>query len=88
MHMSRRRLAFNQLADGVLDDVVYDVGRPAVDAAGFSDFGLFLDLCLMACCQTYHLAEELFVDLAEDVRGQDREFVGAVRVVEAADCEG
>jgi hypothetical protein len=33
-------------------------------------------------------AEELLVDLAEDVGGQDRELVGAVRVVEAADGEG
>ena len=42
-----------------------------MDAAGFPDFGLFLHLCLMSCCQSYDFAEELFVDLAEDIGGQD-----------------
>jgi len=53
--------------------------------AGFADFGLFFDLGPMAIGELDDLAEGLFVDLAEDVRWQDREFVGAVRVVEAAD---
>ena len=68
---ARGSAAFGGLADRVLDDVVYDVGRCVVDAAGFPDFRLFFYLCLMSCCQAYDLAEELLVDLAEDVGGQD-----------------
>ena len=37
------RLAFEQGADGVLDDVVDDVGRRVIDAAGFAHFGFFFD---------------------------------------------
>jgi len=53
--------------------------------ASFPDFGLVFDLGLVPCSQSYHLAEELLIDLAEDVGRQDRELVRAVRVVETAD---
>jgi len=64
----RRRATFRLPADGVLDDVVYDVGRRVVDATGFPDFGLLFYLCLMSCCQAYDFAEELFVNLATRIR--------------------
>ena len=63
--------AFEQLADGVLDDVIDDVGGRVVDAAGLADLGLFLDLGLVAGGQADHLAQELLVDLAEDLGRQD-----------------
>ncbi len=79
----RDRAPFEELADGLLDDVVHDVGGGVVDAAGLLDFGLFLDLGVVAGGQADDLAEELLVDLAEDVGGQDGELVGAVGIVQA-----
>ena len=76
------RLALEQLADRVLDDVVDDVGRRVVDAAGLLDLGLVLDHGAVAGREADHLAEELLVDLAEDVGGQHAELVGAVGVVQ------
>ena len=78
-------LPSHKLPDGVLDDVVDDVGGRVVDAAGFADLGLFLDLGLVAGREPDDLAEELLVDLAEDFGRQDGELVGAFGVVEPAD---
>ena len=64
-----------EFADGVLDDVVDDVGGGVVDAACFFDFGFFFDDDGAAFGDD-DLSEELFVDLAEDVGGEDGEFVG------------
>ena len=61
----RRCATAKEPADRVLDDVVNDVGRRAVDSAGFPDFGLLFDLGLMAGGEQDDFAEELFVDLAE-----------------------
>ena len=69
----------------LLDDVIDDVGRRVVDAARLADLGLLLDLRLVPVGQPDHLAQELLVDLAEDLGGQHGELVGAVGVVELAD---
>ena len=39
----------------------------------------------MARGETNDLAEELLIDLAEDFRGQDREFVGTLGIVEPSE---
>ena len=39
----------------------------------------------MSCGETYDLAEKLLIHLAEDVGGQDGEFVGAFRIIEPVD---
>ena len=71
-------------ADGLLDDVIDDVGRRVVDAAGLADFGLFLDLGLVAGRQPDDLAQEPLIDRAQDFDGQDAEVVGrAVGEVQA-----
>ena len=62
-----------------LDDVVHDVGGRVIDAAGLPDFGLFLDLGAVAFGQADDFAEELLVDLAEDVGREDGEVVGLIR---------
>jgi hypothetical protein len=67
----------------VLNDVIDDVGGRIIDAARLADLGLFLDPGLVAGREADYFAEELFIHLAEDVRGEDRELVGAVGVVEA-----
>ena len=71
-----------QFADGVLDDVVDDVGGGVIDAAGFFDFGFVFDFGAVGFGEGDDFAEELFIDLAEDVGGEDGEFVGGVGVVE------
>ena len=72
----RRASPFDLPADGVLDDVIDDVGRRVVDAAGLADLGLFLDLGLVAGRQPDHLAQEPLVDGSQDFDGQDAEVIG------------
>ena len=80
----RRALALDLLADGVLDDVVDDVGGSVVDAAGLAHLGFFLDLGLVPGGQADDLAQEALVDRAQDLHGQDAEVVGrAVLEIEA-----
>ena len=74
-----------QRAHGVLDDVIDDVGGRVEDAAGFFDFGLFFHHGVVPGGQADDFAQELLVDLAEDVGGQHRELVRAVGVVEVAE---
>ena len=71
-------------AEGVVDDVIDDVAGGVVDAAGFANFGLFFDLGNAFGRQADDLAQELLVDLPEDL---DRNFLKDIRagVVEAFD---
>ena len=76
--------ALNLPADGLLDDVIDDVGRRVVDAAGLADLGLLLNLGLVAGRQPDHLAQEPLVDGSQDFDGQDAEVIGrAVGEVQA-----
>ena len=65
----------------MLDDVLDDVGRRVVNAAGLLDLGFLLDLRVVALGEPDDLAEKLFVDAAEDVGAEHRELVGAVGIV-------
>jgi len=71
-------------AEGVVDDVIDDIAGGVVDAAGFADFGLFFDLGDAFGRQADDLAQELLVDLPEDL---DRDLLEDIRagVVEAFD---
>ena len=73
----------SKLADRVLDDVIDDVGGRVIDAAGLADLRLFLHHGAVARRQADDLAEELLVDLAENLRRQHRKLVGAVGIVQA-----
>ena len=53
-----------QFAHRVFHDVVDDVGRRVVDAAGLADFRLLLDLGVPGRRQADHLAQELLIDLS------------------------
>ena len=64
-------LVVQQPADRVLDDILHDICRRVIHPAGLLDFGLVLDLGLVAGGQPDHLAQELLVDLAQDVGRQD-----------------
>ena len=79
------RLAGEEGADRLLDDVADDVGGRVVDAAGFADFGLFLDDGPVVGGEMDNLAEELFVNVAEDLGGGDGEGVGTFWPVEGGD---
>ena len=74
---------FKKFANGVLDDVIHDVGRRVVNTAGLFDFRLFLDDGTMALGEADDFAEELLIDLAENVRRQRGENVGTLRVIKA-----
>ena len=80
---------FQQRADGVLDDVVDDIARRVIDAAGFAHFGFFFDRddwsSIAIAAHFDDLAEEALVDLAEDVGADDRELVAAFGRIEIVD---
>ena len=76
------RLAFNELSDGVFDDVVDDVFRRVIDATGLADFGLFLQPGAFVGGDD-DLAEKAFVDAAEDVDGDGVEIVGRIEMGKA-----
>ena len=61
--------AFNLFADGVMDDVVHDVGGGVVHAAGLAHFGFLLDFGLMSGGQADDFAEEAFINRTEDFHG-------------------
>lgn len=76
------RLAVAQGADGLLHDVFDDVGRRVVDTASLFDLRLLFDLSLVGRGKPDHLPKKLPIDLAENFRGEDRELIRAVGVVE------
>jgi hypothetical protein len=76
-----RRFVFDQFADGILDDVSGSV----INATGFLYFRFVFDLRLMAFSEPNDFAEKLFVNLAENVRRQNRKFIWALGMLEAAD---
>ncbi len=78
------RFVLKQLADGVLDDVIDDVRGRVVNAARFFDFRFVFDFCAMAFGEPDDFAEKLLVNLAENIGGQDGEFVRTFRVIKAA----
>src|SRR5215210_5635754 len=79
-------LTLQELPDGVLDDVVNDVGRGVVDASRLANLRLLLDLGPVAAGgKTDHLPEELLVDLPQHINREHAELVGTLRVVQATD---
>ena len=75
------RLSLDELPDRLPDDVIHDISRRVIDAAGLLDLGLVLDDGVMPGRQPDDLAQELLVNLAEDVGRNDREFVGALGII-------
>ena len=65
----------NLPADSVLDNVFGNVARRVVNAIG-GDFGLFLDLGMMARRQSDNLAQELLIDSSQDFDGHEAEVIG------------
>ena len=79
---SPRRLSFDQLADGVIDDVANNVFRRVIDAAGLANFRLFFDGCALVSSDD-DLAKKALVDAAQNVNRNGVEIVGRARVREA-----
>ena len=75
------RLAGDEFADGVLDDVADDVFGRVIDATGLADFGFLFDFDAFIGGDD-DLAEEAFIDRAEDVDRDGVEVVGRVDVGE------
>ena len=76
--------AFEQAADGLLDDVFDDVARGVINAAGFAHLGLLLD-GHAAPLRADDLAEEAFVNVAENLDLDRGEVVAGVVVGEVED---
>ncbi len=74
--------AFHQLSHRVFDDIIHDVSRRIINPACFADFRFFLDFCLMPGGEPDHLAEELFINLSENVGRQDRKLVRTFRIIQ------
>ena len=72
------------LLDDVIDDVIDDVPRGVIDAAGFADFGLFLDGDA-APVGADDFSQESLIDAAEDFDGDVVEEVGGFVVAQLGD---
>ena len=69
----------------MLDDVVHDVLGRVVHPAGLADLRLLLDLGPVGLRQPDHLAQELLVDLPQNLRRQDGELIRALGVVQSTE---
>jgi hypothetical protein len=67
---------FDLLSDSLLDDVLDDVGRRVVDAASFSNLGLFFDFGLVSGGEANDLAQEPLINRSKDLDGHDAELIG------------
>jgi len=77
-----QRQALQQLDQGLPYDGVYDVAGRVEDPAGLAHLRLLLHDSPVPGRQADDLAQELLVDLAQDVGWQHRELVGAVGVIQ------
>ena len=73
-----------QSPGGLLNDVIYDVARGVIDAPGFADFGFGFDGDAFAV-RADHVAEEAFIDAAENLHVNDVEQVGRFVIAQFAD---
>ena len=71
-----RGLAFEKFPDGILDDVIHDIGGGVVDAASLAHFRLLLHLGLVTGGQADDFSKETLVDLPEDIGGDFLENIG------------
>ena len=76
---------FQQVTQGVLDDVIHNEGGGVKYPAGFLHLGLVFDHGMVSAGETDDLAQELLVDLPEDIGGQHRELVGAFGVIQVGE---
>ena len=74
-----------QVSQGVLDDVIDDEGGRVKHPAGLLHLGLLFDHGMVAAGQADDLAQELLVDLPEDIGGQHRELVRAFGIIQVAE---
>jgi hypothetical protein len=65
----------------VADDVIDDVCRRVVNATRFADFRLLFNLRLMSRRERDDLAEELLVNLPENVGGNETEDVRTFGII-------
>ena len=73
-----------EFADGLLDNVVHDVGGSVINAAGLLDFRLVVHHGAVAFREPDDLAQELLIDLAENVGGKDGKLIRAFGIIQTA----
>ena len=76
--------SINQFSHRLADDVIHDVGGRVIDATGFLHLRLVIHHGAVAVGEADDFAEELLIDLAEHVGGENGEFVGTVGKIEIA----
>ena len=81
----RGRFAFQPTAHRVTNDVVDNKRGRVVDASRLADLRLLFDLGSMPLGKPDHLAQKLFVDLTQNLRGQHGKLVRTFGIVQAAD---
>lgn len=67
----------------MVDDIIHDVRRRVIHTAGLSDLRLVLHLGLVPGGEADDLAQELLVDLTEDVGADHGEGIRAIGIVQA-----
>src|SRR3989338_5888903 len=80
-----RSFAFADFPHGVFNDVVHNIDRGVIDASCLLNLRLLLNFGLVTSGKTNDFTQELLVDVAKDVSAQDRELIGAFRIVKASD---
>jgi hypothetical protein len=80
-----RRFVFQQFAHRVFDDVIDDVSGRVINAARFLNLGFIFDFSLVAFGKPDDFTEKLLINLAENVRRQNRKFVRAIGILETPD---
>lgn len=68
-------LAFNLPPDRILNDIIHYIGRRVIDSACLSHLRFFFNLGLMAFGQPDDLAQEPFINCAQDLDGENPEVV-------------
>jgi hypothetical protein len=74
-------LALHELSDSLPDNVIHDVSGRVIDSARFLDLGLVLDDAVVSGCEPDDLAQELLVNMAEDIGRDDRKLIGTFRII-------
>ena len=76
-----RCLAFEEFAHGVFDDVINNISGRVKNAACFFNFGLVFHDGAMIAGKPDDLAQKLFVNLPQNIGGQNGKLVGRIGIV-------
>ena len=76
-----RGFAIQQFAHGVFNDILHDISGRVKDAARFFDFRLVFHDGAVIAGETNNLAQKLFINLPQNIGGQNGKLVGRIGIV-------